>query len=80
MTDDAIIFCIFQMLHLGKDYPTGSEAFRKKLHESFIKNKDVTNENEIRRCILYGKYMKREIEALYRLKKYRSMKNRYYDN
>ena len=45
-----------------------------------MKNKDVTDPKEIKKLIARGKYISKEIEALYSLKKYRTLKRRYYDD
>ncbi|KAK4886277.1 hypothetical protein RN001_002548 [Aquatica leii] len=66
------------LLHLGKDWPAGYELFRTKLHKAFIKNKDVTDPEKIQKLITHGEYIVKEIEALYMLKKYRTLKRRYY--
>ena len=57
----------------------GADFFNKKLKAAFMKNKDVTNPKEIKKLIARGNYVAKEIEALYMLKKYRTMKKRYYD-
>ncbi|KAF2880788.1 hypothetical protein ILUMI_25386 [Ignelater luminosus] len=68
------------LLHLGKDYPSGYEYFRVRLHNAFMKNKDVTDPEKIKKLIGHGEYIVKEIEALYMLKKYRTLKRRYYNN
>lgn len=68
-----------QLLHLGKEYPAGHEYFREKLHKAFMKNKDVTDPEVIEKMIGHGKFVVKELEALYMLKKYRTLKRRYYD-
>ena len=67
-------------LHYGKDWPGagGQEEYRRKLKTAFVKNKDVTSSEEIEKLIARGEYVVKEIEALYRLKKYRAMKRNYY--
>jgi hypothetical protein len=67
------------MIYLGRDYPLGLDYFRNKLKAAFMKNRDETDPEKIRVYIKRGEYMIREIEALYKLKKYRTMKKRYYD-
>lgn len=69
---------LFQLLYLGRDYPAGYEYFRNKLKQAFIKNKDVTNPEQIEKLIGHGRFISKEIEALYMLKKYRTLKKRYY--
>ncbi|KAH9519148.1 LYR motif-containing protein 5B [Bulinus truncatus] len=68
------------LLHLGKDYPRGSDYFRKKLHAVFMKNKDVKDPKEIELLIAKGECIVKELESLYMLRKYRTLKKRYYDN
>lgn len=67
-------------LHYGKDWPGegGQNEFRRRLKIAFMKNKDVTSAEEIEKLIGRGEYVVKEIEALYRLKKYRAMKRNYY--
>ena len=50
-----------------------------RVHSAFMRNKDVTDEKEIDVLISRGEYIVKELEALYKLKKYRTMKNRYYE-
>ena len=67
-------------MYLGKEYPRGENWFRTRLHAAFIKNKDVTDEAEIKALIARGQFVVKEIEALYMLRKYRTLKKRYYDD
>ncbi|XP_065158021.1 electron transfer flavoprotein regulatory factor 1 [Atheta coriaria] len=67
------------LLHLGKDYPQGFEFFRTRLHRVFLKNKDETDPEKIEKMISHGNYIVKELEALYMLKKYRTLKRRYYN-
>jgi len=66
------------LLHLGKDYPAGSEYFRNKLKTAFSRNAHLQDSGEIDKAIARGEFVVKEIEALYMLRKYRAMKNRYY--
>ncbi|XP_042209972.1 electron transfer flavoprotein regulatory factor 1-like [Homarus americanus] len=68
------------LLYLGREYPLGYDYFREKLKNAFIKNKDVTDPEQIKMMIGRGEFVIKEIEALYMLRKYRTMKRRYYDN
>ena len=63
---------------MGKDYPLGYQYFRNKCHNAFLQNKMETDPAKIRQMIKYGKFMIKELEALYKLKKYRTLKKRYY--
>lgn len=65
-------------MHLGKDYPAGYGYFREKLHNAFLKNKDVKDPEKIEKMIGHGEFVVKELEALYMLKKYRTLKRRYY--
>lgn len=63
---------------MGRDYPAGYDYFRGKLKTVFLKNKDETDPEKINMLLRHGEYITKEIEALYMLKKYRTLKNRYY--
>ena len=63
------------MLYLSREWPTD---LRPQIRNAFIKNKDVSDPNEIRKLIDRGEYVSREIIATYHLRKYRAMKRRYY--
>lgn len=69
----------FQMLYLGREYPKGYDYFRTRLKDAFMKNKHVTEPREIKKLIKRGEFVSKEIVALYALKKYRTLKKRYYD-
>ncbi|KAJ8926409.1 hypothetical protein NQ314_021195 [Rhamnusium bicolor] len=66
------------LLHLGKDWPKGYDFFRKRLHGAFMKNKDEKDPEKIEKMIAHGQYIIKELETLYMLKKYRTLKRRYY--
>ncbi|XP_059469916.1 electron transfer flavoprotein regulatory factor 1 [Neocloeon triangulifer] len=66
------------LLHLGKDYPQGYEYFRQRLKTAFLKNKSETDPEKIKVMIARGNFVVKEIEALYMLRKYRTLKSRYY--
>lgn len=68
------------MLYLGRDWPQGYDLFRKRLYKVFSKNSEETNPDKIKTMIKHGEFVVKEIEALYKLKKYRAMKRRYYDD
>ncbi|KAM9846037.1 LYR motif-containing protein 5A [Aulostomus maculatus] len=67
------------LLYLGRDYPQGKAYFRDRLKTAFMKNKDVTDPEKIRQLVARGDFVIKELEALYFLRKYRTMKKRYYD-
>ncbi|CAL8328795.1 unnamed protein product [Boreogadus saida] len=67
------------LLYLGRDYPKGATYFKERLKHSFMKNKDETDPEKIRTLVKRGDFVIKELEALYFLRKYRTMKHRYYD-
>jgi len=71
--------CLFQLLFLGREYPLGEEYFKGKLKKAFLRNKDETDPEKIKMLIARAEYVIKEIEALYMLRKYRTLKKRYYD-
>ena len=44
-----------------------------------MKNKDVKDPKEIEMLLGRGQYIIKELEALYMIRKYRTLKKRYYD-
>ncbi|PIO35232.1 hypothetical protein AB205_0152990 [Aquarana catesbeiana] len=68
------------LLYLGREYPKGEIYFKERLKRAFIKNKDVTDPEKIKELVARGEFVVKEIEALYYLRKYRAMKQRYYED
>jgi len=66
------------LLHLGREYPQGYDYFRSKCHNAFTKNKNIKGEEQVEEWLAKGDYIIKELEALYMLKKYRTLKRRYY--
>ncbi|KAK1835913.1 LYR family protein [Podospora conica] len=66
-----------ELLHLGRDYPLGFDYFRPRLHKAFMANAHLDDEAQIRQGIERAKFVQKEIEALYYLKRYRALKQRY---
>ncbi|XP_055918173.1 electron transfer flavoprotein regulatory factor 1 [Eupeodes corollae] len=69
-----------QLQFLGREYPGGANKFRQQCHDAFIKNKNVQDPKQIMALVAKGRYVAKELEALYSLKKYRAMKQRYQKN
>ncbi|XP_041113356.1 electron transfer flavoprotein regulatory factor 1-like isoform X1 [Polyodon spathula] len=67
------------LLYLGREYPKGADYFKDRLKMAFLKNKCVTDPEKIKELIGRGEYVIKELEALYYLRKYRAMKQRYYE-
>ena len=72
-------FIFLQLIYMGREYPKDPDLFRLRCHNSFMKNKDVKDSKEIEELIHRGEYIVKELEALYMLRKYRTLKRRYYD-
>ncbi|KAI7863475.1 LYR motif-containing protein 5-like protein [Spinellus fusiger] len=67
-----------QLVYLGREYPAGyHDFFRPKLKSAFLKKKDLVSEQEINRAIEHGHYIIKELEAMYYLRKYRALRQRY---
>ncbi|KAF7959799.1 hypothetical protein EAE96_001405 [Botrytis aclada] len=66
-----------ELLHLGHSYPLGYTYFRTRLHRAFMSNAHLEDEQEIRAGIGRAEFVRREIEALYYLKRYRALRQRY---
>ncbi|XP_075408095.1 electron transfer flavoprotein regulatory factor 1 [Tenrec ecaudatus] len=66
------------LLYLGREYPKGADYFKRRLKTAFLRNKDVTDPAKIKELIGRGEFVMKELEALYFLRKYRAMKQRYY--
>ncbi|KAA0720708.1 LYR motif-containing protein 5A [Triplophysa tibetana] len=67
------------LLYLGREYPKGSTYFRERLKAAFMKNKDVTDPEKIKHLVDRGEFVIKELEAMYYLRKYRTLKKRYYE-
>ncbi|XP_017488959.1 PREDICTED: LYR motif-containing protein 5 [Rhagoletis zephyria] len=66
--------------YLGREFPgpNGPEKIRQQIRDAFLKNKYEADPKKILALVAHGRYVAKEVEALYSLKKYRAMK-RYYD-
>ncbi|CAG5090292.1 Oidioi.mRNA.OKI2018_I69.PAR.g12543.t1.cds [Oikopleura dioica] len=69
-----------RMLWLGRDWHQGQAQFTRSLSNAFRKNSQEENPEKIEKLIFHAEFVEKEILALYQLKKYRSMKNRYGDH
>lgn len=65
---------------MGRDYPLGYQYFRTRCNRVFVKNSKEVNPEKIDLMIKHGEYIVKELEALYKLKKYRTLKRRYYND
>jgi len=67
------------LLYYGREYPAGYDYFRHRLKNAFLKNSHLEDPTAIKKQIQHGKFVIKELEALYTLKKYRYLKRNYYD-
>ena len=68
-----------RVLIVGRDYPTGLEHV-KKGKRVFSRERASTDDFEIKKAVARGRwYVRNEITGVIKLKKYRAMKQRYYD-
>ena len=65
---------------MGREYPLGYDYFRGKLKNAFLKNREIDDAAIVSTLLKRGEYIEKELEALYMLKKYRTLKKRYYDS
>ncbi|KAH8155627.1 uncharacterized protein LAJ45_00637 [Morchella importuna] len=65
------------LLYLGREYPLGYDYFRPRCHNAFMSNAGLTDPEKIKEGIKRAEYVKKEIEALYYVKKYRAMNQAY---
>ncbi|KAK5092795.1 hypothetical protein LTR70_005111 [Exophiala xenobiotica] len=66
-----VIHVYKELLEMGKSYPLGFDYFRPRLHKAFMSQAHLQDEEKIKEGIKRAEYVKKEIEALYYLKKYR---------
>lgn len=62
---------------VGRDYPVGPPYVRSKAAEAFRKNADIVDDVELKRAVARGRWMVKELIGVIRLKKYRTLKQRY---
>ena len=68
-----------QLIYLGREYPKNPEVMTAKIHDVFKRNASESDPKKIEDLIDKGNYIVKELEALYYLRKYRTLKKRYYD-
>ena len=66
-----------RLITAGHHYPQGIAAVRAKAKTEFFKNKDLTDDIAIKKAVAYGRYWAREIEAISKFHKYRTLRKRY---
>ncbi|KAJ3300546.1 LYR motif-containing protein 5 [Borealophlyctis nickersoniae] len=68
-----------QLLYIGREYPAGYDYFRSRLKNAFAKKRNLEDPEKIKQAIKHGEFVYKELEALWFLKKYRTMKEKYSD-
>ncbi|KJE97349.1 LYR domain-containing protein-containing protein 5 [Capsaspora owczarzaki ATCC 30864] len=68
-----------ELLFMGRDYPLGFAYFRERLHRAFAKNRSETDPGKIAELHERARFVIRELEAMYKLRKYRFLKRTYTD-
>jgi hypothetical protein len=63
---------------MGREYPLGYPYFRDRAHRAFSKNRHESDPEKIQKLLDHGNFVVKELTSLYFLKKYRTMKRRYY--
>ncbi|KAI0300771.1 hypothetical protein BC826DRAFT_990331 [Russula brevipes] len=72
------VLALYKELHrLGRDYPDPDYDFNGRMRRMFEKNRRLTDPAEIEQALRFGEYIKQETLALYSLRKYRHLKQRY---
>ncbi|KAI0046568.1 hypothetical protein FA95DRAFT_1559942 [Auriscalpium vulgare] len=72
------VLALYKELHrLGRDYPDPAYDFNGRMRRMFERNKSLTDPEEIEKALKLGEYIKNETLALYSLKKYRHLKQKY---
>ena len=66
-----------RILTAGVHYPQGLNYIRDRAKTEFFKNKDLCTDLGIKKAVAYGRYQVREIEAISKFHKYRTIRKRY---
>jgi hypothetical protein len=61
-----------QLHYLGREYPDASYGFNNRLHRCFAAHSGIEDEEKLRGAIAKAQFIKKELEALYFLKKVQS--------
>ncbi|GAA5972046.1 hypothetical protein JCM11641_002470 [Rhodosporidiobolus odoratus] len=67
-----------ELFYLAKEYPDPSYPIHQKLHGCFLAHVGA-DEKKVEEGIKKAEFIKRELEAMYSLRKYRALKRNYYD-
>ncbi|GAA6011832.1 hypothetical protein JCM10207_004259 [Rhodosporidiobolus poonsookiae] len=67
-----------ELFYLAKEYPDPSYPIHQKLHGCFLAHVGA-DEERLRAGLAKAEFIKKELEAMYSMRKYRAMKRNYYD-
>lgn len=73
-----VLYQFKEFTYMGMHYPKPHREFMEQLKKMYRAKKYLTKEEDINKALEFGEYMKKELEALYKLRVYREMKRRYY--
>ncbi|KAI8906811.1 NADH-ubiquinone oxidoreductase complex 1/LYR family protein [Gorgonomyces haynaldii] len=65
-----------ELLYYGREYPLGYNYFRNKLKQAFLKQQNLPSD-QLDKALERGRFVIKELEALWFLKKYRTIKKNY---
>ncbi|KAK0555789.1 hypothetical protein OC845_000046 [Tilletia horrida] len=69
---------LYKRLHrLGREYPDPNYHFLDKLRNASRRNAHLTEDADVKKWLDLGEFIYKEVETLYSLKKYRTLKRRY---
>ena len=67
-----VMLPFWQLFHLGHEYPDPNYQFSKRVHGCFVATgSQVRTDEELQKAIEKAEFIKKEVEALIFLKKYR---------
>eukprot|EP00004_Rigifila_ramosa_P003212 TRINITY_DN1338_c0_g1_i3.p1 TRINITY_DN1338_c0_g1~~TRINITY_DN1338_c0_g1_i3.p1 ORF type:complete len:116 (+),score=24.09 TRINITY_DN1338_c0_g1_i3:33-350(+) len=68
-----------ELIWTARDYPGGVDVIRRKAREHWLRNREVTDPDQLEKLYSHARFVIKELEALDRLKKYRFLKQNYAD-
>ncbi|BGP17619.1 hypothetical protein JCM10213v2_005654 [Rhodosporidiobolus nylandii] len=68
-----------ELFYLAKEYPDPSYQATKRLHNCFLAHVGA-DEKKVEEGIRKAEFIKKELEAMYALRKYRALKRSYYED
>ncbi|CAK9786719.1 hypothetical protein CC85DRAFT_286860 [Cutaneotrichosporon oleaginosum] len=72
---------VYKELHrLGRDYPDPEYNFNMRLRRAFEKNANITDPVKLKQQLDLAEHIKKEILAMYSIRKYRHLRRAYHPN